>query len=121
MALLSFGFLFFGFFWLVNSVGNTKSSSANADSALASVDSDRVVSLDTYCSDSEVSVLQAYRAISEHDIKGVLGMVDRHEISALEKGDKAHVYMTSGKLSRIRLTSGYKLGQHCWIASGMLE
>jgi hypothetical protein len=87
----------------------------------ADVDRETIVAMDCYCGESESSTVMAYRAIQDGDLRAVLGLIDRQRIKALSHGDRAKVILTDGKLARIRLLSGSKIGERCWIPSGLLR
>lgn len=82
---------------------------------------ERAVVSDCYCGESEESALDAYRAIRLSDMKTVLGLINRRKISALEPGDKVHVVLIRNGLSRIRIASGSKIGERCWIPTSLLR
>lgn len=109
-------------FVMVGTFGTSSpSTSTVSSSSIQTADRDLIVKTDCYCGESESDVLQLYSAIRNGDRLGAIGMVSRGAAFSISKGDRVRAYGSMGALSRVRLTSGFHLGQRCWMPTGLLE
>lgn len=115
-----FGVLIAALFILL--ADSSRPANGTSSAAAAPLDSrDMSVKLNCYCGYEESETLRAYAAIGRKDLAGAFGMINRGKIFALEPGDGAHVILTSGNLSYVRITSGFRLGEKCWMPSSLLQ
>lgn len=99
----------------------SETSTAAPVAALTSGTPDRTVKLDCYCSPSLSDAGQVYLALQRSDTAAVIGLVSRGKVFALAPGDRVKVITTSDAMARVRVLTGYRIGERCWMLSGLLE
>ena len=100
---------------------DTTSKREGSDDSLIDVSRDSVVTVSTPCAGEEIDAYRAYEAVTKGDFAALEGLVDRGKFITLETDVQVHEYAVKGKLSRVRPTSGRHIGEHCWVATGMLR
>jgi hypothetical protein len=89
--------------------------------APGSIGTEGIFTLDAYCAANELDAAQLYSSIGKHDLAAVIGLVERGKAFAVVKGDRAMRVASDGGLMRVRITSGYRIGERCWTISNLLE
>lgn len=82
---------------------------------------DREVTMHSYCGPDQLETLEAYVVLGKGDTAAVIGLVSRGKLMALEPGNQVHLVATEGKLARVRIVSGFHIGERCWVPTGLLR